>query len=81
MLKAAAVQIELNVGGVDRVVTGGPSPTLLKPWIKTHKLERLAARAGITYNGESLVYLRRFEKLAIPVGRSLSRASSTTDSD
>ncbi len=68
MLKAAAVQIELNVGGVDRVVTGGPSPTL-RPWIKTHKLERLAARAGITYDGESLVYLRRIEKYILWAGR------------
>jgi hypothetical protein len=68
MLKAAATQVELNAGGIDRVIISSPSPTL-QPWIKTHKLEKLAARAGITYEDELLIYLRRFEKYIVWAGR------------
>lgn len=61
MLKAAAIHVELNAGGVDRVIAAGSCPTLRR-WVKTHKLEKLAARAGITYQDELLIYLLRFEK-------------------
>ncbi len=68
MLKAAAIQLELNAGGVERVTLAGSSPTL-QPWVKTHKLEKLAARAGIKYPDETLIYLRRFEEHLVWAGR------------
>ncbi len=68
MLKAAAIQVELNAGGIDRVIVAGSSPTF-QPWVKTHKLEKLAARAGITCRDELLIYLRRFERYILWAGR------------
>ena len=68
MLKAAAIQVELNVGGVDRVILAGSYPGL-RPWLKTHKLEQLAARARVTYLDDLLIYLRRFEKYILWAGR------------
>lgn len=61
MLKAAALQVELNVGGVDRVVVQQPTPRV-HAWLKTHRLEAIAQRASIAYAGDELLYLRRFEK-------------------
>jgi len=68
MLKAAAIQVELNAGGIDRVIVAGSSPTL-QPWVKSHKLEKLAARAGIACRDEILIYLRRFERYILWAGR------------
>jgi hypothetical protein len=68
MLKAAAIQKELNAGGIDRVIVGGASPRL-KNWIKTHRLEKLMEMAGLQCDGESLLYLRRFEKYLTWAGR------------
>lgn len=68
MLKAVAIQVELNAGGAERVIVGGSHPAL-QPWVKTHKLERLAVRAGIAYDNELLIYLRRFEKYIMWAGR------------
>lgn len=67
-LKAAAIQTELNGGGIDRVIVAGASPKL-QGWVKTHKLEALAARAGIEVDSESLTYLRRFERYLLWSGR------------
>ncbi len=67
-LKAAAIQTELNEGGIDRLIVPGPSP-LLRGWVKTHKLAALAARARVSYDGDELIYLRRFEKYIIWAGR------------
>jgi len=61
MLKAAALQVELNAGGVDRVLVPQPNPRV-QPWLKTHRLEAIAKRASVAYVGEELLYLRRFEK-------------------
>lgn len=68
MLKAAAIQVELNAVGIDGVIVRGSFPTL-QPWMKTHNLEKLAARAGITYHDELLIYLRRFERYILWAGR------------
>jgi hypothetical protein len=68
MLKAAAIQTELNAGGIDRVVVPGSSP-VLQPWVKTHNLEKLAARAAITPSDETVIYLRRFERYILWAGR------------
>jgi hypothetical protein len=68
MLKAAAIQSALNDGGVDRVIVAGSSPRL-QPWLKTHKLESLAARAGVMCDEELLTYIRRFETYILWAGR------------
>lgn len=68
MLKAAAIQIELNAGGVERVVVPGSSPSL-RQWVKTHNLEKLAARAGIAFTDDSLIYLYRFKRYVLWAGR------------
>lgn len=68
MLKAAAIQSALNDGGIDRVIVAGLSPRL-QPWVKTHKLEGLAARAGVECDEELRTYIRRFEKYILWAGR------------
>lgn len=68
MLKAAAIQAALNEGGIDRVILAGSSPRL-QPWLKTHKLESLAARAGVECDEELRTYIRRFEKYILWAGR------------
>ena len=68
MLKAAALQVELNAGGVDRVLVHQPTPRV-QPWLKTHRLEAIAQRASIAYSGDELLYLRRFEKHLTWAGR------------
>lgn len=68
MLKAAAIQAALNDGGIDRVIVAGLSPRL-QPWVKTHKLEGLAARAGVECDEELRTYIRRFEKYILWAGR------------
>lgn len=68
MLKAAAIQSELNAKGPSGVIVAGPPPTL-QPWLKTHSLEKLADRIGIAFQGESLTYLQRFEKYVLWAGR------------
>jgi hypothetical protein len=47
MLKAAALQVELNAGGINRVLVATPTPRV-QTWLKTHRLESLANRAGAT---------------------------------
>jgi hypothetical protein len=68
MLKAAAIQSALNDGGIDRVIVVGPAPRL-QSWLKTHKLESLAARAGVECDEELRTYIRRFEKYILWAGR------------
>jgi hypothetical protein len=59
-LKAAALQVELNAGGIHRVLVMTPAPRV-QTWLKTHRLEALANRAGVSYAADELLYLRRFE--------------------
>jgi hypothetical protein len=67
VLKAAAIQSALNANGHDGVLTG--TPPRLQPWVKTHNLQKLVERAGMTVKGDSLTYLQRFEKHLLWAGR------------